>query len=204
MRLWTIQHEDVLRIVREKGVFRADGRRCDRDFREAYAWLRQEVRKRVPGATGRPLIWAWKQPKPDLRQSGHLHEGTPGVRIELEIPDERVLLSDFDGWHFRLSSSYLPISAADMERWHEQDRKKLQALQKENPRITTAELNRRIDEDVVDVIEGSWDRVFDLPLMQTAFCDDGMVSKDYEQHIQAVFEYFTTDEIRKVTRFIAR
>lgn len=204
MRLWTLQHENVLHIVREKGVFRADGRRCDRNFLESYAWLRQEVRKRVSGATGRPLIWAWRQPKPDLRHSGHLIKGTPGVRIELEIPDERVLLSDFDGWHFRLSSSYLPDSAADMESWHEQDRLRLRALQKENPNITVAELNRRIDEPVMDVIEASWERMFDLDLMREAFCNDEMVSADYEQHIQAVFEYFTEDEIRKVTRFTAR
>jgi len=204
MRLWTLQHENVLRIVQEQGVFRADGRRCDRDFRDAYAWLRQEVKKRVSGAAGRPLIWAWKQPKPDLRRSGHLISGTPGVRLELEIPDERVLLSDFDGWHFRLNSSYLPVSSADMESWHEQDRLKLRALQRENPRITTMELKRRIDEDVMEEIEASWQRMFDLPLMKSAFCTPEMTFEDYEQHIQAVFEYFTVDEIRKVTHFTAR
>lgn len=204
MRLWTLQHEDALRIVREKGIFRADGRRCDHDFRDAYVWLRLQVKERIHRAKGRPLTWAWKQPKPDLRRSGHLYTGTPGVRIELEIPDERVLLSDFDGWHFRLNSSYLPISGPDSEAWYEQDRKKLQALQAENPEITTMELNRRIDEDVMDVIESSWQRMFDLSLMQKSFCADDMVSADYEQHIQAVFEYFHEDEIRKVTHFTAR
>jgi len=204
MRLWTLQHENVLNIVREKGVFRADGRRCDRDFRDAYAWIRLQVKKRVSGATGRPLVRAWKQPKPDLRRSGHLYKGTPGVRIELEIPDERVVLSDFDGWHFRLNASYLPISGPDSEAWYEQDRNRLREFQRENPRVTMMELNRRIDEDVREEIESSWQRMFDLPLMQTTFCDDGMVSKDYEQHIQAVFEYFREDEIRKVTHFIAR
>jgi len=204
MRLWTIQHADVLRIVREDGVFRADRGRCDPDFRDAYAWLRIRVKKRVTGATGRPLIWAWKQPKPDLRRSGHLYEGTPGVRIELEIPDERVLLSDFDGWHFRLNASYLPISGDDMARWHEQNLKRLRELQAKNPEFTVEELNRRIDEPFRDEIEASWERMFDLPLMQTTFCNNGMVSADYEQHIQAVFEYFTDEEIRRVWRFTAR
>ncbi|UYZ73367.1 DUF3841 domain-containing protein [Moraxella bovis] len=50
-------------------------------------------------------MWAWyhahgaNKPKPDLRKSGHLPKGERGVRIEFTLPKERVLLSNFDGWH---------------------------------------------------------------------------------------------------------
>ena len=60
-------------------------------------------------------IWAWYQwegsrRKPDLRASGYLPKGEPGVRLELRVADDRVLLSDFDLWHYVLNYWYLPKS----------------------------------------------------------------------------------------------
>lgn len=202
MRLWTIQHEAVLDVLRERGVFRADGRRIMRDFREAYAWLREQVKARVRGAKGRPLIWAWHQPKPDLRHTGLLYTGTPGVRIELEVPDDRVLLSDFDGWHFRLSRHYLPTSRKDGEafdrRWGDELVKVMGDRRFRDLKVSET------DAILLDEREASWERMFDLPLMAELFRDPEMVGPDREPHVQAVLEHFTADEIRGVTHFKAR
>jgi hypothetical protein len=74
----------------------------------------------------------------------------------------------------------------------------------ENPKITTAELAPQVDEPFREEVESSWERMFDLDLMRRAFTDPEMTCEGYEQHIQAVFEYFTADEIVKVTRFVSR
>ena len=64
-------------------------------------------------------IWVWCQwrgvsrRRPDLRSRGHLPTGATGVRIELELDEERVLCSDFDLWHYALNGWYLPESLAD-------------------------------------------------------------------------------------------
>ena len=40
-------------------------------------------------------------------------KGERGVRVELEVADDRVLLSDFDLWHYVLNYWYLPESEKD-------------------------------------------------------------------------------------------
>ena len=57
----------------------------------------------------------WNGPpcRPDLRCSGHLAKGEEGVRLKLECPADRVLLSDFSLWHYVLNYWYLPSSEAD-------------------------------------------------------------------------------------------
>lgn len=65
-------------------------------------------------------VWAWKQyrgeaqRRPDLRytKTEFLREEA-GVRLELEVPDELVLLSDFELWHYPLNRWYLPRSEED-------------------------------------------------------------------------------------------
>jgi len=48
-----------------------------------------------------------KKRMPDLRSCGHLPRGIPGIRLELEVEEERVLLSDFSMWHAVLNQTYL-------------------------------------------------------------------------------------------------
>ena len=43
-----------------------------------------------------------------LAVCGHLPKGERGVRLELQVADDRVLLSDFDLWHYVLNYWYLP------------------------------------------------------------------------------------------------
>jgi hypothetical protein len=214
VRLWTIQHEAVLERLERQGYFYADGRRVWWAFREAYLWLRDRYREHNPNHEGRAaLIWAWHCPKPDLRSPGHLEKGAPGVRLEIEVPDEQVLLSDFDGWHFRLNYSYLSESDADDVEWYAKTdpfKRELRDLERFRNRIAkeqdldqqeaTLEAVRRFHDEK----ERSWLRMFDLPLMATVFKREGMVGPHHEQGVQAVFERLELDQVRKITRFRGR
>lgn len=100
MRLWTIQTEQAFRLFKRCGVLRGDGRRVDKDFRRAYAWMAEQMSQRLgrPPGRSRAPVWAWKvwssrSFKPDLRSSGLLPRGEAGVRIEFEVSPETVLLS---------------------------------------------------------------------------------------------------------------
>ena len=59
-----------------------------------------------------------------MRKSGHLSKGEIGVRIEFEIDDNKVLLTDFSDWHlvlcsneiaFGLKHSYFELKECDEE-----------------------------------------------------------------------------------------
>lgn len=57
-------------------------------------------------------IWAWhlwegSSNRPDMRKSSYAPRGTPIVRIKLDIPENEILLSDFDLWHYVLNHWYL-------------------------------------------------------------------------------------------------
>lgn len=98
-------------------------------MRPAFQWLRNEMRARVPGAEGRPLIWLNVNPKLRRRNvcdwtcshRGHLCSKThitPGKDwLELSIDRSRLLLSDFDLWNrYVIHYRYVPADEDDQER----------------------------------------------------------------------------------------
>lgn len=126
MRLWTIQPLAVWQTLERDGVFHSDPAQSEfrDDYAEGYDWIVRRLRQHVgPEPEGCKLpIWAWYQwhgtarPKPDLRKLRHDCIGE-WVRIEVEINDENVLLSDFIPWHYCMSYWYLPSSGRDDRRF---------------------------------------------------------------------------------------
>lgn len=64
-------------------------------------------------------VWAWYQwegvrKRPDMRIHRYAgKKGTPVVLQTIDIPDNMVLLSDFDMWHVILNDGYLPLYEID-------------------------------------------------------------------------------------------
>lgn len=115
MRLWTLQLWGAWEVFQQQGVLRADGRRAWRSLRPHYRWMMDQMAKRIPGYTGRFPIWAWYDPKPDLRATHYFSGGQRAVRIEFVVPDERVLLSDFGAWHIPLNWGYFDDARTEEE-----------------------------------------------------------------------------------------
>ena len=125
MILWTIQPKSTLDIIKEKGVFTCDTNKSEwynssNEFHRAYDWLVKEMdNKGIYHPKGLQLpLWAWhtieyKHQKPDYYEMGFGEEGDELVCIEFEIPDNEVLLSDFDNWSLmvnndiRIAGSYI-------------------------------------------------------------------------------------------------
>ncbi len=184
MILWTIQTIEAFAVFQHRGLLRGDWRRVDRDFKEAYRWMAEQMRCR--GMTRKRCcpLWAWyvwggsKRRRPDLRSDGHLPKGIQGVRIELEIDPKRVLLSDFDRWHFVLNNSYLWRDEAEADKV---DR----AVQ--SGRISKAAIRR------------SWEWIFDLYAGDAAWW--GSV---HERWIQGTMCEIRWEDVRAATSFTAR
>jgi hypothetical protein len=78
------------------------------DFSDPYQWMMRQMEKRIPSYGGEYPIWVWTE-RQDLRRAGYFEPGISGVQLELNIPDEKVLLSDFNAWHFVLNNDSLLI-----------------------------------------------------------------------------------------------
>ena len=125
MILWTIQDEKAYQQLLKKGVLQCDKnhRILFPEFRKAYWWMASRMRKCIgdePLGVAYP-IWAWyqwegKRKRPDMRS--HRYYGRPGEKIVLltiDVPDDKVLLSDYDWWHCVLNDCPIYFGDEDKE-----------------------------------------------------------------------------------------
>lgn len=185
IRAWTIQSAACWERLKHQGVLRADGRRVHHHFRPAYRWLTQRMVRHIPCCTGRFPVWFWYSPKPDLRHGGHLPAGKRGVRIELELPRERVLLFDFQSWHCVLNRWHLSLSWRESREW---DRRSKEFDQYRAPLPAQLEAE----------LQATWERVFDLNRLRRSKLWGPI------DEIQGVTEYVLLEEVRGVDEFVAR
>ncbi len=186
MILWTIQPEEVLEILYRDGVYTCDEKLCEgRDmFYEEYIWMVQQMDNRgIKHPEGvRFPVWAWhtrnwKRKRPKLKQSWTGQKGKRMVCIEFEIPDDEVLLSDFESWHFVLNDSWYDNSDNE-EEWD--------ANQTWYDALPKAE-RERLKQD-------SWQRIFDIAPYKSDWKSNG-------RYVQATFWELKVDMVRKVKRF---
>ena len=162
---------------------------------ESYLWLANQMDKRIGGRPHHTAVpfWGWYQfrdanhKKPDLRVRCHLDAGTKGVRMELEIPDNEVVLSDFDIWCQILNKDYIPTSEKDYDNFYEMTDKWGLYGFKHWPKT----YQKRA--------EKSWQRVFDMNFYAKNFS----CPRD-SKVIQATFWKISVAQIRDLTFFTAR
>lgn len=156
MKLLTIRTVDEWGILQREGILRTNAALSDPDFCRAYDWMSKQLSTRVgvPSQDVRYPVWVWRywagtaRARPDLRCGTMLPRGTLGVRLELDLPPESVLLSNFDAWHAVLNDHYHALDDADYE-WFEQ--------LAESGQLSAAQL--------AQIKEQSWQRIFDLSLI---------------------------------------
>ena len=183
MILWTIQPVEVYRNLLETGTFACDPRKVphknDDHFTRAYAWISQQLRRRVgpPPARVTLPIWAWyrsanfQHRRPDLRTHRYYPDQ---VCIEFEIAEEAVLLSDYENWHLVLNNAYFGAArteAAARREWKWYDQ--LSPSQQQQAK------------------RASWRRVFDVDAFENEWFRSGMI-------VQACFWQLHREQVRRV------
>jgi hypothetical protein len=117
MRIWSIQPEALYEKLKLEKVLHCDPAQSELitecGFGPAYDWLAQQMSKRVAPPPEGVLypFWAWhtiewKHQKPDLRRTEFRAYSGNQVCLELDIPDDIVLLSNEDSWHIVLNDAY--------------------------------------------------------------------------------------------------
>lgn len=197
--LWSIQSDQAWKALQSSGVLHTDARYAFEDFTLAYAWMAEQMAKRLPAT--RPIadalpLWAWYQydgenkRKPDLSRAGHLPRGERGVRIEFEIDDDLVLLSDFEVWHYVLNYWYLPASMGKDEEFEAR-------LAKQSLSFYTT---KPLPDPVLDEeIRTSWERIFDLE-----WAEKDIAAPRAQKSIQATFWELPLQSVRQADEFVAR
>lgn len=183
MKLWTIQTHGWLQDLMTKKEKFASYTRVDHDWKFHYQWMAKQMADRIGTDPQKCPTFAWykydeKHRKPDLRCSWHLPTGTPGIRVELELDEEQVLLSQFEMWNWVLNQSYIPENESDHIK-HEK----------------ICLFGKITNKKVVD----SWNRIFDLH-----FGDWRFWGKRSERAIQACIGSVSIENVHKIDFFTAR
>jgi hypothetical protein len=198
MILWTIQKFAAWEKLYQDNFLWASQEHILEEFCPAYRWMKKQMAQRIgppPQPDSYPL-WAWhewqgrRRKKPDLRSGGHLAKGEEGVRIEFEIDETNVLLSDFSLWHHVLNYWYLPSSEKDDREFEAELQKQGLSFFKQKP-LPYQKYHR--------LIEKSWERIFDLDWQAKNYTDP-----IGEKSIQAAFWELRLDQVKECFPFTAR
>lgn len=186
MKLWTIQYPEAYKDLCEKGVLRVPDDMVDSYWKRSYDWLVSEMIKKIgnpPDGVHYPL-WAWhtldgKRKKPDLRMGGYAKRGEKQILIEFEIPDDKVVLTDFAAWHYVLNDLWFDDPVDDND-WEENQKwfDKLPQAEQQQLKIQ------------------SWQKVFDIS------SNNKFLQRGYD--IQATFWELKKEWIVSVREFIAK
>lgn len=133
MILWSIQHRQAYEKMIQRGTLRADEAHLlfGGNFKDAYNWMAEQMGKRIgpPPKGVKVPIWAWyqwegKRKRPDMRTHGCASEKkVPIVLLTIDVPENHVLLSDFDYWHVVLNDGDL-IEPFSIDKIYLQDMKR--------------------------------------------------------------------------------
>lgn len=193
MRIWTIQTQAAWDALKSDGVLRARLEHQSSDWPDAYAWMRDQMIRRIgePPLLDAAPLWGWHrwrnegQPRPDLRSIRHYwHPPGPYVLIECDLPDNAVVLSDFDAWHLVLNNRYVSISEEDDDAY-EFEARRYHAMPDEGALAALRENFYK-----------SWDRIIDMDALTEPYWHG-----DQKRSVQACFWQIEAAQVRSVRPF---
>lgn len=191
MQLVTIQSKAAYDELCATGVLKCNPELakwlCEDNFRTSYDWLVQQMKQRIgepPQEIVYP-IWAWyrldgKPAKLDLRKKVFNNYCGEYYALTVEIPDEQVLLSDEENWHYVLNNWYLCESNDEDE------------YDKAYAYIESLPL-----EEKQKVKEVSWEKIFNIELFENDWRRQGY-------YVQATFWELRKEYVISARKFIGR
>jgi hypothetical protein len=165
MKIWTTQAKEFYDLLMEQGYAYCLHicETAEEGWKYPYDWMVEQMRKRIgepPLPEIKYPVWAWyqygsgKHRKPELcRDTMSCGECPSGIEVmmELDVPDNEVLLSDFDLWHVPLNHSCYLV---------EPKSRRLKKMLKRQGRKHLYEF----PEDLQAMVRKSWEKIFDLRL----------------------------------------
>ena len=156
VKVWTRQHKNVLKTLKEKGVYRVKERYirkklddCADIYLDVYRWLRNEAAKRmeISEELKYPI---WLSVEEELK----LPEAEGMVFFELEIPRDQIMIFDMMKWDYIVNYLYLPKNREDRKRFKKK-------LEKYNINVESDIYLQDFYPRLKREMTSSWKRLFD-------------------------------------------
>jgi hypothetical protein len=171
LRIHIVMEGDARTHLVTTGRLDGDRSRISYDtFDDAYVWMRDRMLERLPGtAPEKPWpLWGWR------RKRGRCKPRPSSYRLDVDhwivsfdIPEDQVVLSRFDEWHYVLNCWYLPDMSVEDGGEAEDE-----ALWAEMTAKGIGFHDRPYPEPYMSKIRNSWNAVFDIgdaPDVQATF-----------------------------------
>ena len=170
-----MQPASLLDDIEKNGVFRCDESKSfnltkENSLKPQYKWLINQMEQKIgkrPDEVKFP-IWAWhtwefKRQMPDPDSAAFLKRDGDRVFLTIDIPKEKVVLTDFDAWQNVMTEGF--VSAATNENEYDRESKLL---------------DNADDIELINLIQNSWKNVFIVDQVDNEFLTRG-------KYIQATF-----------------
>ncbi len=161
LRAWTRQVSQVWDEIQETGRYlvleeyvRAKNLEISDYYIELYRWFTEQARSRVDmPAEARFPVWL------ALTEAQKLGPAPGTVQFMLEIPEEHVLVVDYDKWGYRVNHWYIPTDAADEAAFNNE----LERFGIGNEALLITGEQGNFYPALKRKIQSSWQRVFEAP-----------------------------------------
>lgn len=198
MILWTIHNQAAYSAFKKNKILKGDWRRAeDKSFLPAYKWMANQMVNRGIMEKPESFLWAWhtywdeKRRRPDFRcesLKGQLKYHKVMYRITVDVPDDKVLLSDYELWHNVLSGFHTCLNEKEWNR-----------IYPERLVLERAKGGIYHGTSTKEKIEKSWEQIFDLDIKFNGTADTEWIGNDL--FIQACTPYFKWKWVNKVEKF---
>lgn len=162
VRVWTYQGDDAWNIAQARGYFSGSSHHIENEDHFApapYAWMREQMKKRLPDYSGDYPVWAWMK-RLSAKKWPQKYMGTQERhRITALIPRKRILISNYETWHSVLNNGLLCDTEAEYDAF--------EAEWGFHPSTQSAEYSRAY----AAAVEPSWEKIF-------SFCSPSDQTKD--------------------------
>ena len=115
MKLFTIQSIDTWNKAKEVGHLSGGNGFLKGDdydiFKSSYVWMVKQLKKRITNFSGDYPVWAWPDGSCD-----YYWYGPPVYKIVFEVPESRVLISNYQAWHCVLNNMHCSLSLANFDK----------------------------------------------------------------------------------------
>jgi len=193
MVLYTIQSEEVVNKLMNEGSVHCEVNKSeyyneDEHFNKGYRWMSKKLTEKVGYKKGIYLpLWAWFKYNGKEGYDPYEFDNKSGKKyfvIKFEIPDNEVLLSDYNSWNNILCGNHFN-NAKTEEEWIKLEEYYLKIVEQYGFEKYEKEK------------EKSWEGIFDVEPIETDFYSQG-------QYVQAVFWEIRKDMVLEINEFIPK
>ena len=119
MKYYSLQNLKTWEDALEKGYLVGNKNYIMDDiFDKQYKWMMKQMSKRIGTSESEYPVWIWLSPSNISIDEIVYNKDNNYVILEIELPEDKVLLSNFDAWHIILNYGYF---SDDIENVNQED-----------------------------------------------------------------------------------